>query len=223
MAGSSRSTVTMAAVRPISIGVRTDSVIAPSYPDRAGMVGRYATRNGPISSFQGQTERLCFRRRLTSANHLDRRHHASLPIEYAISERHDAYLGGRGWRRLAQRPGDRIFIALRVEGACGDERARRRTADTGVAVNDQRPGAIPALYKGNELGHVLIRRSDVAGEWLRDIVHAEDEVVCRCNRVGPSNEVNILEQGHDVVRAGVLDGPVEARKRTDVNHWLLIE
>src|SRR5215467_13043678 len=44
MAGSSRSTVTMAAVRPISIGVRTDSVIAPSYPDHAGAVGRYATQ-----------------------------------------------------------------------------------------------------------------------------------------------------------------------------------
>src|SRR5262245_8858409 len=160
--------------------------------------------------------------RLTSANHLDRRRHASVPTEHAISERHDAYVGGGGSRRLPQRPSDRIFVALRVEGACGDERARRRAADAGVAVNDQRPGPAPALHKGNELGYVLVRRNDVAGERLRDVVHAKDEVVRRRNRVGPADKVNILEQGHDVVRAGILDGSVQARKRANVNHWLVI-
>src|SRR5262249_18761539 len=96
-------------------------------------------------------------------------------------------------RCLTQGPSDRAFIALRIEGARCDERARSRTAYAGVAVNDQRPCAIPALHKSNEPGYVLIRRSDITVEWLRDIIQPQDKVVRRRNCVGSADEVDILK------------------------------
>src|SRR5262249_55886769 len=102
MAGSSRSTVTMAAVRPISIGVRTDSVIAPSYPDPADTAGpRTLHASARVSSPQIQTEWPGLRRGRALANHLDRRHHAPVATKHAIGERHDAHVWGCGCRCLA--------------------------------------------------------------------------------------------------------------------------
>ena len=54
MAGSSCSTVTIAAVSPISIGVRTDSVIAPSYPDHVGPAGLHTIADQLIPARAGK-------------------------------------------------------------------------------------------------------------------------------------------------------------------------
>jgi hypothetical protein len=79
-------------------------------------------------------------------------------------------------------------------------------------VNNQRISEIPTSDKSDELGHVVVRRSDIAVERLSDVVHAKDEVICRRDRVRPSNEIDVLEQGHNVLRAGVFDSPVKARE-----------
>jgi hypothetical protein len=38
------------------------------------------------------------------------------------------------------------------------------------------------------------------------------------DRVGPHHQVRVLQQRHHVACADLLDGGVQARKRTDVNH-----
>jgi hypothetical protein len=60
-------------------------------------------------------------------------------------------------------------------------------------MDNQRLRAPPTSDKSDEFCHVVVRWSNIAGERLYDVVHAEDEVICRCNRVGSADEIDILQ------------------------------
>src|SRR5215218_5161916 len=61
----------------------------------------------------------------------------------------------------------------------------------------------------------------IAVERVGNVVHAENEVIVLEDAFGPLHEVHILEQGHDVARAGVQNSFLQTGEGADVNHGTL--
>ena len=110
------------------------------------------------------------------------------------------------------------LVALGIERAGGDEGARGRAADAGIAVHHDRRAAVPALHEVDQVVDVLLGRVDVAVHRHGDVVHAEDQVVGLDDAGGPLHAVDQPQQRDDVARAGFGDGVVQAGEGADVNH-----
>ena len=63
---------------------------------------------------------------------------------------------------LRMRLDDSGFVAAGVERAGGDERARRRAADAGIAVHHDRGAAVPALHEADQVVDMILGRMGVA-------------------------------------------------------------
>ena len=113
---------------------------------------------------------------------------------------------------------DRPFIATRVERAGRNIGARGRAADPRVAVHHQRLGPVPAAHERNQRADVVVAGNGVAVHRRGDVVHAQNEVVVRCDAPRSFDPVGIPEQRDDVPRSGRFDRLVQAREGTDVNH-----
>src|SRR5262249_8104002 len=121
---------------------------------------------GPVSSllftggerrdalFQFEPERVGLIGDLAATDRIDRRHHAAVAAEHAVGKRHEAAVGRRRRRGAAKLARDRPFVATRVERAGRDIGARGRAADAGIAMQHQRPDAVPAVHERDQGGDV---------------------------------------------------------------------
>ena len=115
---------------------------------------------------------------------------------------------------------DACLVAMRIERADAGIGARGGAADAGEAVHHQRRPSIPAAHEFQQIGDVLLVRHDVAVERSGNIVEPQPEMIFRRDAARPVDAVHVADQRHDVARTGVLDGFVQARERTDVNHGI---
>ena len=92
-----------------------------------------------------------------------------------------------------------------VERAQRDERRRRRAAEAGVAVDEQRRLAVPAAHELDELADMLFGRRRGALLHLDDVVHVELQVPLdgKAGRRG-GNEIGV-DGADEMAGAGVLD------------------
>ena len=74
------------------------------------------------------------------------------------------------------------LVALRVERAGGDERARGRAADPRIAMHHQRRRAIPGAHEAQQVADMRLGRRHVALDVIGDVVHVEQQVVFRRDR-----------------------------------------
>ena len=65
---------------------------------------------------------------------------------------------------------------------------------------------------------MLLGRRHVAVDVVGDVVHVEQQMVFRRNRRRPVHQRDVLDQRHDMARAGFAHGVVQAGKGTDVDH-----
>ena len=136
-----------------------------------------------------------------------------------VGERHDADVRHRGRRGAADRPRDRRLVALGIERAGGDEGARGRAADAGIAMHHQRRGAVPAAHEVDQArrhARRRARRSRRCGS-LMSSMRAADGCRPAMLRGRCTSDRSSLEQRHDVARAGLCDRVVQAGEGADVN------
>ena len=172
-----------------------------------------ALRSGEL-----QRERLALEAVRAAADRGDRVDHASAAPEHRVGERDEARVGRGGRRGGAQRARDLDFVALGRQRAGGDEGRGGRTADAGVAMDQQRLGAVPAPTKAMSSSHMrsagqhMARRAAATmsatpmKRWRSAAIAA-----------GRSTGVPDIEQRDQRARAGRGDGIVDPRKRADMN------
>ena len=105
----------------------------------------------------------------------------------------------------------------RSDGAIGRESRRSRAADAGEAVHDHRRAPVPAVDEAEELVHVLLGGADEAFRRLADVVDMDEEVVAPLYAGRPRDRRAVIDERHDVARAGARDRLGELRKRADVD------
>src|SRR5260370_6878916 len=137
--GSLPSIATMDAVRPISIGVRSFSLIWRRLR----------------ASFEIDAEWPALDHHAARAHLVERAQHASLTPQRLVRQTDDQPVRrcDRGGR--ANLSCDRYFVAMRIEQTGGGESTRGRAADAGVTMPDQRRPAVPAAAKIHTLFDML--------------------------------------------------------------------
>ena len=187
ISGSLPSIATMAAVRPISIGVRSFSLIwrrLQRHQSRSMRNGRPSTIMLPGSHF------------------VERAQHAPLAPQRLVGEADDqpVRLGDRGGG--ANLPRDRDLVAMRIERADRGKGARGRAADAGIAMHHQRRAAVPAAHEVQDLLDMGIRRRDKAVDLFGDVVHLHFQMIGGEHRFRPLHLIDIGHHGEDVAGAG---------------------
>ena len=112
---------------------------------------------------------------------------------------------------------DLAFVALRPQRAGGDEGRGGRTADAGVAMDQQRLGAVPSAGEGDQLAHVRFGRQRLPRLRFDDVGDADIEMALSRYGRRPLDRRAGIEQRHQRARAGHGDGFVDPRQRADVN------
>ena len=125
-------------------------------------------------------------------------------------------VGRGGGRQAAQFPRD-FDLGLGRQGAKRDESRRRRPADPGVAMNDQRTGAIPVVEKGEQAFDLALLRQHMAVKRRDDVGQAERQMTLGRNGLGPRHRVAGTEQRHQGAGAADGDDLVDLAERADID------
>src|SRR4051794_25077889 len=104
---------------------------------------------------QRQPERLALEGVAPAADALDGIDHAAAAAEDVVGHGDEPTVRGRDGRSLPQGAGDVVLFALRLQGAGRDKGRRRRAADAGPAMHDERALAPPGPHEGEQFFDVL--------------------------------------------------------------------
>ena len=77
-------------------------------------------------------------------------------------------------------------------------------------MDHERGAAVPAAHEADEFGDMLFARRDIAVERRGNVVQPQPQMVFRRDRGRPFDAGFIAEQRHDMARAGILDGLMQA-------------
>src|SRR4029077_9481927 len=99
------------------------------------------------TSLEIDAERSSFDRQAAGTHLVERTQHPPFASQRLVRQADDQPIWRGNRRRRAYLPGDRDFIAVRIERADCSKSARGRTADAGIAMDDQRRAAVPAAHE----------------------------------------------------------------------------
>ena len=79
-------------------------------------------------------------------------------------------------------------------------------------MHHQGAAAVPAAHESDQIGDVFLAGHDVAVERRGNIVQPKPQMILRRDAVRPHHITFVADQRHDMARAGVFDGFMQARE-----------
>src|SRR6266540_3111004 len=168
--------------------------------------------------FQIELERPAFDGHAAGAHFVEGAQHPALAPQRPAGEADDQPVGRSNRGAGANLPGDLDFVAMRIERASRGKGARRRAADTGIAMHHHRCAAVPATDEIQDPLDMMICRRDKTVHLLGDVVHRHPQMIGLEHRSRALHLIDIGHYGEDVAGAGGSYGLGKCGKRTDVKH-----
>ena len=125
--------------------------------------------------------------------------------------------GVRRWRACADQLRDLALRSLSVAVAGDDEGGRRRAADAGIAMDDERRGTIPASHELQHRLDVGVGRQDVSVLGEHDVGHGNEHMPAFRDLRRPDHFGALVDQRDHRARAAGADGLRDLRQSAHVN------